>query len=719
MLRRQILARLDASAERISCRRTLWQFLRWSLPFLAAFLPILLLSVYAYRTSSDSVEHMVRQGNLSAAGNMAQLLTQDFQRSIRLAHAVAELPGTVEAVQARDDIALGKRLKAIVVSYPEIDRAYVTDQRGILWADFPPQLETYGKNLSDSDWYTGVSSRWQPYISAVHENTGGTSDSIEAAFAMPVQDGLGQTAGVLVFEINLSHLSAILSSVRPSRGGQTFIVDHQGTVVAHPLLDSRHLHREYADIPVIAQARAGTPFDVQMYADPVTRESVVGSIMPVSMGRHTWAVIAQQPLEEAYGRLERLKVSLSVGGGILTILTVLLVLLLARISVKNERLNRELQGKNQKLREVASIVASSNDAIIGLSPDGDIKTWNAGAQVMYGYHAERAVGQPFSMLIHPKQLPESERMLRKMKQGRQVKHCETVHVGSDGRPFHVSLTLSPVKDAHGKIAGSSAIARDITERKQIEQMKNDFISIVSHQLKAPVTAISWTIEGVLEGLYGKVTASLKHVFLDMQDVNRKSYQLISDILNVSRIERGVISVSLTPVSLITVAQAVAKNYRPAFAEKKLELRMEEQDKNVVVLGDEEKLVEAVGNSISNALKHTEKGSITLRISRKDGYGYVEVADTGKGMTPEILRKLFARDQILGGNASPENSAGLGLYIAKSFMKLQHGDVWAESAPGKGSTFVYKVPLIGGKKAKMAGKAESRKQKPEAKIPERP
>lgn len=150
------------------------------------------------------------------------------------------------------------------------------------------------------------------------------------------------------------------------------------------------------------------------------------------------------------------------------------------------------------------------------------------------------------------------------------------------------------------------------------------------------------------------------------------------------------------VSLLEIAQHAARDFGVAAEKVGISLNVLKPDREIPVYADTEKMAEAISNSISNAIKHTPKGgSITLRCLAANGYGVVEVEDTGEGMSPETLQKLFTRDQILGGNATAERSSGLGLYIAQKFMSLQNGDVSARSIQGKGSTFVYRIPLAGG------------------------
>ena len=135
-----------------------------------------------------------------------------------------------------------------------------------------------------------------------------------------------------------------------------------------------------------------------------------------------------------------------------------------------------------------------------------------------------------------------------------------------------------------------------------------------------------------------------------------------------------------------------KDYAKGIAEKGLALKVEEADPGVIVLADKDKLSEALRNVIDNALKFTDSGSITIKTGGKGGYGIIEVTDTGTGISDNVMKTLFSKEKVLSGGPKAGAGAKLGLYIAKSFMKLQRGDITATSVVGKGSTFVLKVPM---------------------------
>ena len=178
----------------------------------------------------------------------------------------------------------------------------------------------------------------------------------------------------------------------------------------------------------------------------------------------------------------------------------------------------------------------------------------------------------------------------------------------------------------------------------------------------------------------------------MNDISLRKYRLISNLLNVSQIEMGTIITDIKPVALTEIVDFVVEEYKENIKERGLALHIKKPDKKIVVLADKDKLIEAITNVVHNSIKFTEKGSITIKISSDKGFGIVEVSDTGRGMSKEVLSHLFKKERVLSGPPEAGSGAGIGLYITKSFMELQNGDVRASSTPGKGSTFIFKIPI---------------------------
>ena len=311
---------------------------------------------------------------------------------------------------------------------------------------------------------------------------------------------------------------------------------------------------------------------------------------------------------------------------------------------------------------------------------------------MYGYASADILGESVKQIIPKEKTDEFATLLSSVTGGQTIQNIETVRMKKDGTLVPVSITLSPIRAEDGSVAAVSSIDRDITERRKIEQMKDDFISFVSHQLKAPVTAMRWTLENISDGDYGPVPEAIKEPLESLRGVNAQNFQLINDILNASRIDRGVIAVETKPVKMKDVIDRALRDYRPAIEKAGLTLTIILGNDDLTVEVDLEKMAEAVTNSLSNAIKHTKTGGLTVRNYRDGDFGCIDVSDTGEGMPQAIIDKLFTRTGVLGTNTVAEKSAGLGLYIAKHFMELQGGDIRVTSTLGKGTTFTYRVPL---------------------------
>src|SRR5207302_3093145 len=143
---------------------------------------------------------------------------------------------------------------------------------------------------------------------------------------------------------------------------------------------------------------------------------------------------------------------------------------------------------------LAAIVESSDDAILSKNLDGIITSWNSAAERMYGYRAQEIVGQPVTRLFPPDRSDEFTQIMERIRRGERVDHYETTRVRKDGDLLSVSVTVSPIKESSGTIIGASAIARDISKRKELEQQREAFVSLVTHELKNPLTALQGNVQ---------------------------------------------------------------------------------------------------------------------------------------------------------------------------------------------------------------------------------
>jgi len=239
--------------------------------------------------------------------------------------------------------------------------------------------------------------------------------------------------------------------------------------------------------------------------------------------------------------------------------------------------------------------------------------------------------------------------------------------------------------------------REIKLREEIEkisQAKTEFISITSHQLRTPLSAIKGYLSMILEGSYGQLPEKVKEKMENVFQSNERLIKLVNDILNVSKIEAGEIEMNWERVDLREIIKEVINELSIKAKEKNLYLNFEEPKEVPKVLLDSEKIRQVILNLIDNAIRYTQEGGVNVKLQMSKGKLQIVIADTGEGLTKEEKEKLFKRfSRGTAGTKFWTEGAGLGLYIVRRFVEMHNGKIWAESeGRGKGSTFFVELPI---------------------------
>jgi len=367
------------------------------------------------------------------------------------------------------------------------------------------------------------------------------------------------------------------------------------------------------------------------------------------------------------------------------------------------------------LARLASIVEASDDAILSASSDGAILTWNAGAERMFGYRAAECAGRPMRMLAPPERHAEDGQLLDKARRGESVRQYETVRVRKDGACVDVSLTQSPIRGASGQVAGLALVAHDWSARKRLEgqlrrknqelqqqcqrvraanQMKDEFLANVSHELRSPLNGIIGFTELMHDGKLGPVSDQHREYLDDVLTSARHLLQLINDILDLSKVEAGHLESRPEKVAVGKLVHEVTAVLRAVGVQKRIAVMVEVADDVDTVYTDPGQLKQVLYNYLSNALKFTpEDGRVTVRVGGDEpGWFRLEVEDTGIGIAPEQMPQLFVEFQQLdAGRAKKYQGSGLGLALTKRLVEAQGGRVGARSVPGEGSVFYAVLP----------------------------
>jgi PAS domain S-box-containing protein len=366
-----------------------------------------------------------------------------------------------------------------------------------------------------------------------------------------------------------------------------------------------------------------------------------------------------------------------------------------------ELFSQVLEPDVETRRLLASIVESSDDAIIGKDLNGVITTWNKAAERIFGYSAEEAIGQPITILAPPGRGDEMLRILDQIKQGRRVDHYETIRRAKDGQLLNVSLTVSPILDAQGRIIGASKIARDITERKLAEEALaaqaerlarsnadlQQFAYVTAHDLQEPLRGISTMSELLLRRYGGQLDEGGRELIAHVVASADRMRDLIGDLLKYSNTLNET-DIPLTMVATKGAAQWAVNNLRLAIEESGAVLEIGELPE---VRGDMVNLVLLFQNLIGNAIKYRDSGRPRIGISATaENHDWVfSVEDNGIGIDPAYHQTVFGLFKRLHGARYP--GTGIGLALCRRIVEKHGGSIWVESEPGKGATFKFTLP----------------------------
>jgi len=342
-----------------------------------------------------------------------------------------------------------------------------------------------------------------------------------------------------------------------------------------------------------------------------------------------------------------------------------------------EDVTERKQSQEASLR-LAAIVRSSEEAIVGKDLDGIITAWNPAAERLFGFTAREAIGRSIRMIVPADRQTEEDEVLSRLRRGEAIEHLETVRIRKDGTPINIALTVSPIRDADGRVIGASKIARDIGARLRAEV---ELARLLTAEQAARARAESDERRATL---LSESSAAL----------SASQLQLIDDLLDVSRIISGKMRLDIRPVEIHRVIEAALDAVRLAAEAKELRLQTLFDPSAGPINGDPDRLQQVVWNLLMNAVKFTPRdGRIQVTLQRVSSHLEIVVSDSGAGIRSELLPVIFDRfKQGESGSTRNQSGLGIGLALVRHLVELHGGSVAAESE-GKGATFRVKLPLV--------------------------
>lgn len=360
---------------------------------------------------------------------------------------------------------------------------------------------------------------------------------------------------------------------------------------------------------------------------------------------------------------------------------------------------------------LASIVESSDDAIVSKTLEGIITSWNRGAERLFGYTAAEAIGRPITILIPEDRLDEEVMILSRLRRGERIEHYETLRRAKDGRILDISVTISPLRDESGVIIGAAKVARDISLQKRVQrelteadERKNEFLALLAHELRNPLGPIRHAVK-----ILRARTPSPDELVWATNIIDRQTEhmtRLVEDLLDVSRITRGTIDLRNERVDVGAIIKAAVEASNAMMERHHHQLRVTAPAQPLFVQGDSTRLVQIVTNLLDNAAKYTDPGGkVWLSGEREGDMVVIRVKDTGIGIPSEVLPRIFEMfTQSTMSLERAQGGLGVGLALVERLVKMHGGTVTAYSAgAGQGSQFTIRLPLA---QAQRATPAES-------------
>ena len=372
----------------------------------------------------------------------------------------------------------------------------------------------------------------------------------------------------------------------------------------------------------------------------------------------------------------------------------------------------ERKRAEETLKRLAAIVESSDDAIVSKSLDGIIQSWNRGAERLYGYPTQEAVGQSVAILTLPGGKDEIRDILTRVVKGERVERYETRRMRKDGQQIDVSLTASPVKDSSGQVVSVSTIARDITDRRRAKeeiQKLNErleervaertaaleaankeleaFTYSVSHDLRAPLRHIDGFSKLLVERHRAELSPDAQEYVVMIRDSALQMGMLIDDLLNLARVGRMQLRMQVTGLnSLVEEVRGVLNREN---ADRLIKWKVATLP---FVECDPALMKQVFANLLSNAVKFSrprKPAVIEVGVTDQDGARAVFVRDNGVGFSMKYAHKLFGVFQRLHRSEDFEGT-GVGLAIVQRIIHKHGGRVWAQAELDKGATFYFTV-----------------------------
>lgn len=684
--------RLLASWTMATSRRLYVTFL------IISVLPLLLFFAFAHTVLLHQVQRKVSEQSSKTAALASKLVQERIEEDKVLAESIASRPALLQAIQQHNLSALADHLAQAHSLRPDFTFLSVYDPDGTMRSIYPSDARVLNRNFAYRDWYKGVIRSDAPYISEFYETAVRPSHWV-IAIAVPMRNRQGKTAALLMVAQDLDTVGHQLRELTGEGSSKIFIVDQNGHDfgISDFSVASPQDLREVGSRAVSGQ----TGSELLMLGN---EQEIVGYAPASGIN---WGVLIEVPTSAIRKALWGYEQSM----GLLGLMFMALALVSGGVIASFCRRLHEVEAHTRL------IIDRAHDAFIEMNAEGLITEWNTQAEHTFGWPRADAVGRPLETIIVPEKHRERHRrglqLFLTTGKGRIVNNrirMSALH--RSGREFPVEFSISPIRVRNSY--RFNAFLRDISEsirsQKQIEEqneqlaarnreverannLKSQFLANMSHELRTPLNAIIGFSDLMSEGVTGALTEKQQHYLKRIREGGKHLLQLINDILDLSKIEAGQVTLNCEAFNLRGIVPEVVSVIRPLAMTKKITVE-EAYDHGATLSADRVRFKQVLFNLLSNAVKFTpEGGKVRIDSSVSDGQISISVSDTGVGLALSDQELIFEEfRQVQNSSSKPNEGTGLGLAITKRLVEQHGGKITVQSELGKGSTFTISFPI---------------------------
>lgn len=402
---------------------------------------------------------------------------------------------------------------------------------------------------------------------------------------------------------------------------------------------------------------------------------------------------------EFTGKRQKLVIPLTenlpwIAAGGLVILNLMWLATAGAILSSRKEAERLADEATKDLRKFKQGVEGVSDLVIITDPEGIITYANKAAEKNTGYRSETLIGKKPTLWGNQMDDEFYKKLWKTIKYDKKPFWGEVTNKRKSGELYEAEMNISPILNDSGELLFFVGIERDLSKVKAVDQMKTEFISLASHQLRTPLSAVKWFGKMLISDEVGKLNKTQREYIDRINESNEREIQLVNSLLNVSRIESGKILVVPRLTDLNKIVSTVVTDFKIELGNTKENLSVIIDKKVPSVFVDEDLIRHVYANLISNAIRYTNTGGkVVIKVYMAKNYVMTEVKDSGIGIPKEEQKRIFEKFYRATNALKKEtDGTGLGLYLSKTIVESSGGKMGFRSSEGKGSTFWFTLPL---------------------------